>query len=196
MPDRVARPQIHTVSRWTRVPAESAAAASSGRVQHRLQNERLATPTEHGPPQRGQQGTVSPTRPTLGRVRKPIDYRGACPSRQRSAPIENPRVRIGGPVSFRTTVGYPDANDQLRGAASRWPRAAQTTQAARSPPAVRLLPAPGGVDHPADEPKRNVEAAALSARRTGTRKVATAVSRSLPDHLLARPRRRATNLKC
>ena len=88
-----------------------------------------------------------------------IDYRAARPSRQQSVPIENPRVRIGGSFSFRTTVGYPDANDRLRGAASRRPRGGSNdpsrTQPSRGPPRSDCSHAPSGVDHPADEPKRN-----------------------------------------
>lgn len=76
-------------------------------------------------------------------VRLPIDDRGARPSRQRSAPIENPCVRIGRAVSFRTTAGYPDASDPLRGVASRWTMGGAAPQAARNPHAARPLARPG-----------------------------------------------------
>jgi hypothetical protein len=86
-----------------------------------------------------------------------------APRRGESAPVGAPRVRLGGPVSVRATVGYPDANDRLRDRASRWPpriKRRKPRQPFPAPTVRRFAP-------PSTAPKAKSEAGPSHARRAG-----------------------------
>jgi hypothetical protein len=93
---------------------------------------------------------------------------------------------------FRTAVGYPDANDRLRGAVSRWPRGGSNdpsrTQPSRGPIARTLRPASSiPLTNPNGNPKPVLCPRAGPGPASGDR-----VSRSLSDYLLAGARRPAS----
>ena len=118
---------------------------------------------------------------TAGRLsgRDPLPRR-APPAAAISA-RRRPRVRIGGPVSFQTTVGYPDANDRVRDRASRWPPLIKRRKPRTAPPGTDRTQTPP----PSTAPKPKSEAGPSYARRAGSPRLATALSRSPPGHLLA-----------